>query len=79
MFSRSLALQCRLRPLINTGSRTSLYRRSLQSQAANLKQAFLEPARLNSEEHQGITCISLNRPETKNAISMRLLEVAYIL
>ncbi|TFK55555.1 ClpP/crotonase [Heliocybe sulcata] len=33
-------------------------------------QAFLEPV----QEHPGITCLSLNRPETKNAISLKLLE-----
>ncbi|KZT29268.1 ClpP/crotonase [Neolentinus lepideus HHB14362 ss-1] len=34
------------------------------------RQAFLEPVK----EHPGVTCLSLNRPETKNAISLKLLE-----
>lgn len=34
------------------------------------RQAFLEPL----QEHAGVTCLSLNRPETKNAISLKLLE-----
>jgi methylglutaconyl-CoA hydratase len=34
------------------------------------RQAFLQP--LNS--HSGVTCLSLNRPQTKNAISLKLLQ-----
>ncbi|KAI3612179.1 enoyl-hydratase isomerase [Moniliophthora roreri] len=34
------------------------------------KQAFLEPL----DSHPGITCLSLNRPQSKNAISMTLLK-----
>jgi len=34
-------------------------------------EAFLE--RLDS--HPGVTCLSLNRPQSKNAISLRLLQV----
>jgi len=61
-----------------TASRTVLYsqlrrssgqfRRLLQVQAS--PQAFLEPV----ESHPGITCLSLNRPQSKNAISMALLQ-----
>jgi methylglutaconyl-CoA hydratase len=35
------------------------------------RDAFLEP--VNS--HPGVTCLSLNRPASKNAISVRLLQV----
>jgi hypothetical protein len=40
-------------------------------QAAASQQAFLEP--LGS--HPGICCLSLNRPQSKNAISTTLLQV----
>ena len=40
-------------------------------QAAASQQAFLEP--LGS--HPGISCLSLNRPQSKNAISTTLLQV----
>ena len=40
-------------------------------QAAASQQAFLEP--LGS--HPGISCLSLNRPRSKNAISTTLLQV----
>jgi methylglutaconyl-CoA hydratase len=47
--------------------------RALQSHAANHdSQAFLES--LSTDGQKGITCISLNRPSTKNAISLKLLE-----
>ncbi|KAF8204798.1 ClpP/crotonase-like domain-containing protein [Pholiota molesta] len=48
--------------------RTRQYARFLQVQAS--QQAFLEPL----ESHPGITCLSLNRPESRNAISMTLLQ-----
>jgi methylglutaconyl-CoA hydratase len=35
------------------------------------RQAFLEPL----STHPGVTCLSLNRPEAKNAISLTLLKV----
>lgn len=35
------------------------------------REAFLEPL----DSHPGITCLSLNRPASKNAISVRLLKV----
>lgn len=44
-------------------------RRHLQTAAS--QQAFLEP--LGS--HPGISCLSLNRPQSKNAISTTLLQV----
>jgi len=34
------------------------------------RQAFLEPV----ASHSGVTCLALNRPQTKNAISLQLLE-----
>ena len=37
----------------------------------NTREAFLEPL----ASHPGITCLSLNRPASKNAISVRLLKV----
>ncbi|KAJ3518051.1 hypothetical protein NLJ89_g86 [Agrocybe chaxingu] len=43
-------------------------RRFLQVQSS--QQAFLEPL----ESHPGITCLSLNRPQSKNAISTTLLQ-----
>lgn len=36
----------------------------------NTRQAFLEPI----ASHTGVTCLALNRPQTKNAISLKLLE-----
>lgn len=36
----------------------------------NARQAFLRPL----ASHSGVVCLSLNRPETKNAISLKLLQ-----
>ena len=44
--------------------------RRLLSQSST-KQAFLEPL----VSHPGVTCLSLNRPQSKNAISRTLLQV----
>ncbi|KAK0468125.1 enoyl-CoA hydratase [Desarmillaria tabescens] len=38
--------------------------------STSLPQAFLEPI----PSHPGVTCLSLNRPQSKNAISMRMLQ-----
>ncbi|PBL02304.1 enoyl-CoA hydratase [Armillaria gallica] len=38
--------------------------------STSLPQAFLEPI----TSHPGVTCLSLNRPQSKNAISMRMLQ-----
>ncbi|THV08350.1 enoyl-CoA hydratase [Dendrothele bispora CBS 962.96] len=47
----------------------AVYFRGFMS-AASSKEAFLEPL----ESHPGITCLSLNRPQSKNAISTTLLK-----
>jgi len=65
MLSRAcsgVALQCRLRL-------ASPCNRYLQTAAP--QQAFLEPL----ASHPGISCLSLNRPQSKNAISTTLLQV----
>lgn len=49
---------------------SALIRRFLQH-SAHHAQAFLEPI----ASHPGIVCLSLNRPQTKNAISLTLLQV----
>ncbi|KAF9057986.1 ClpP/crotonase-like domain-containing protein [Panaeolus papilionaceus] len=46
----------------------AIARRCLQTQAT--QEAFLEPL----ESHPGVTCLSLNRPQSKNAISRSLLQ-----
>lgn len=38
--------------------------------STDARQAFLEPV----ASHPGVTCLALNRPQTKNAISLKLLE-----
>lgn len=43
----------------------------LQSSTATSQQAFLE----NLESTPGVTCLSLNRPQSRNAISTTLLQV----
>lgn len=46
--------------------------RNLQVQAGNAeKEAFLKPI----ESHPGVWGLALNRPKSKNAISVKLLEV----
>ena len=55
--------------LYNQLRRSGQFRRFLQVQAS--PQVFLEPV----ESHPGITCLSLNRPQSRNAISMALLQV----
>lgn len=54
------AAQCNTKPR---------FTRFLQTQVS--AQAYLEPL----ESHPGITCLSLNRPQSRNAISMTLLQV----
>ncbi|KAF5359039.1 hypothetical protein D9758_004776 [Tetrapyrgos nigripes] len=49
-------------------TRVPVFRRFIS--AALPREAFLEPL----ESHPGITCLSLNRPQSKNAISMTLLK-----
>ena len=44
-------------------------------QAAASQQALLEPL----DSHPGISCLSLNRPQSKNAISTTLLQVNCLL
>lgn len=43
-------------------------------QVGNAPEAFLEPL----EPHPGITCLNLNRPKSKNAISTTLLQVSLL-
>lgn len=50
--------------------RSSASTRRFLQHAAHDAQAFLEPI----TSHPGITCLSLNRPQTKNAISLTLLQ-----
>jgi len=59
-----LASQSRTRSVLHS-------KRYLQVDSSVHAQAFLEPL----ETHPGITCLSLNRPKSKNAISMTLLQV----
>ncbi|TFL00550.1 ClpP/crotonase-like domain-containing protein [Pterulicium gracile] len=61
-----------IRPRPASFSPRALCRSLQQSAASSGPQAFLEPVK--AEGCEGITCISLNRPSTKNAISVRLLE-----
>ena len=49
-----------------------LSRRAYNSSASSDAEAFLKPAGLS---HPGVTYLSLNRPKTKNAISVNLLQV----
>lgn len=48
-----------------------LSRQSHRLFSTQAPEAFLEPL----QSHLGITCLSLNRPQAKNAISMKLLHV----
>jgi methylglutaconyl-CoA hydratase len=41
-----------------------------RSLTTNSRQAFLQPL----TSYSGVTCLSLNRPQTKNAISLKLLQ-----
>ncbi|SJL01758.1 related to Enoyl-CoA hydratase [Armillaria ostoyae] len=48
----------------------ALARTTRRQMSTSLPQAFLEPI----SSHPGVTCLSLNRPQSKNAISMRMLQ-----
>lgn len=48
--------------------------RSRRFSSVSQNQAFLEPL----VSHPGITCLSLNRPQSKNAISLALLQVTFL-
>ncbi|KAK0191181.1 ClpP/crotonase-like domain-containing protein [Armillaria mellea] len=48
----------------------ALARTTRRQMSTSLSQAFLEPI----SSHPGVTCLSLNRPQSKNAISMRMLQ-----
>ncbi|KAK0490786.1 ClpP/crotonase-like domain-containing protein [Armillaria novae-zelandiae] len=48
----------------------ALARSTRRQMSTSLPQAFLEPI----SSHPGVTCLSLNRPQSKNAISMRMLQ-----
>ena len=51
---------------------TCLSRRAYSASASHDAEAFLKPA---GPSHPGVTYLSLNRPKTKNAISVNLLQV----
>ena len=53
-------------------SRAHLSRRAYNVSASSDAEAFLKPV---GSSHPGVTCLSLNRPKTKNAISVTLLQV----
>lgn len=66
---RTLRYGCARRPIISS-------RRHLSTTPPpTVSQAFLEPL----TSHPGISCLSLNRPHTKNAISTTLLKVESVL
>ena len=44
--------------------------RGTRGLTTDARQAFLQPL----ASHPGVTCLSLNRPQTKNAISLKLLQ-----
>ncbi|PFH51372.1 hypothetical protein AMATHDRAFT_142706 [Amanita thiersii Skay4041] len=56
--------------LYRVARHTGLISRRLRFYSTTPKEAFLEPL----QSHPGITCLSLNRPQSKNAISVALLQ-----
>lgn len=63
-----LRLTCRI---VKPSSRVAFGSRFLQVQASADKEAFLRPI----ESHPGVWGLALNRPKSKNAISLNLLKV----
>lgn len=67
MFTRTLRLRSGWRPAFIAGTHTRLY-----SISKTPPEAYLTPY---GPSHPGVICLALNRPKTKNAISVQLLKV----